>query len=94
MLRAVHPADRGDKAVAAAIRAGHPVGRRVPRGAVPDSVRWVMGKGEVLRDDAGRPVRLLEVNVDITDRKRADEALRASEEALRARLPLEARTRW
>ena len=52
------------------------------------SVRWVMGKGEVLRDDAGRPVRLLEVNVDITDRKRADEALRARR-ALRARLPLE-----
>jgi len=39
-----------------------------------------MGKGEVLRDEAGRPVRLLGVNVDITDRKRADEALRASEE--------------
>ena len=30
------------------------------------SVRWVMGKGEVLRDEAGRPVRLLGVNVDAT----------------------------
>jgi PAS domain S-box-containing protein len=39
-----------------------------------------MGKGEVLRDDAGQPTRLLGVNVDITDRKRADEAVRASEE--------------
>src|SRR5262249_56442541 len=44
------------------------------------NVRWVMGKGEVLRDEAGQPTRLLGVNVEITDRKRADEAVRASEE--------------
>src|SRR5215470_10128473 len=47
----------------------------------PDgNVRWVMGKGEVLRDEGGQPARLLGVNVDITDRRRADEAARASEE--------------
>ena len=82
MLRVVHPDDRPvvSDAVAAAIEKGTPwdVEFRV---AHPDgTVRWVMGKGEVLRDDAGRPVRLLGVNVDITDRKRADEALRASED--------------
>jgi PAS domain S-box-containing protein len=81
MLRVVHPDDRPvvSDAVAAAIEKGTPwdVEFRV---AHPDGIRWVMGKGEVLRDDAGRPVRLLGVNVDITDRKRADEALRASED--------------
>jgi PAS domain S-box-containing protein len=82
MLRVVHPDDRPavSDAVAAAMEKGTPwdVEFRV---AHPDgSVRWVMGKGEVLRDDAGRPVRLLGVNVDITDRKRTDEALRASED--------------
>jgi PAS domain S-box-containing protein len=82
ILRVVHPEDRPvvTEAITAAIEKGAPwdVEFRV---AHPDgSVRWVMGKGEVLRDEAGRPVRLLGVNVDITDRKRADEALRASEE--------------
>ena len=82
ILRVVHPDDRSlvAEAVTAAIEKGAAwdVEFRV---AYPDgSVRWVMGKGEVLRDEAGRPVRLLGVNVDITDRKRADEALQASEE--------------
>jgi PAS domain S-box-containing protein len=82
ILRVVHPDDRAvvAEAVTAAIEKGAAwdVEFRV---AHPDgSVRWVMGKGEVLRDEAGTPVRLLGVNVDITDRKRAGEALRASEE--------------
>ena len=82
MLRAVHPADRPvvSEAVAAAIEQGTPWDVEFRVAQFDGSVRWVMGKGEVLRDDAGRPVRLLGVNVDITDRKRADEALRASEE--------------
>ena len=81
MLRAVHPADRPvvSDAVAAAIEQGAPWDVEFRVAQLDGSVRWVMGKGEVLRDDAGRPVRLLGVNVDITDRKRADEALRASE---------------
>jgi PAS domain S-box-containing protein len=82
ILRVVHPDDQlvVAEAISSAIEHGAPwdVEFRV---VDPDAnVRWVMGKGEVLRDDAGRPIRLLGVNVDITDRKRADEALRASEE--------------
>jgi len=82
MLRVVHPDDQPEvaEAITAAIQTAAPwdVEFRVVH---PDgSVRWVMGKGEVLRDDRGKPTRLLGVNVDITDRKRADEAVRASEE--------------
>jgi PAS domain S-box-containing protein len=82
MLRVVHADDQSAvaEAITAAIEKGEPwdIEFRVLH---PDgNVRWVMGKGEVLRDDAGRPTRLLGVNVDITDRKRADEAVRASEE--------------
>jgi PAS domain S-box-containing protein len=82
MLRVVHPHDQPAvaEAITAAIEQGSPwdVEFRVVQ---PDgTVRWVMGKGEVLRDEAGQPTRLLGVNVDITDRKRADEAVRASEE--------------
>jgi PAS domain S-box-containing protein len=82
ILRVVHPDDRAlvAEAVTAAIEKGTAWDVEFRIANLDGSVRWVMGKGEVLRDEAGRPVRLLGVNVDITDRKRADEALRASEE--------------
>ena len=41
-----------------------------------ETVRWVLGKGAVLYDETGKPDRMLGVNVDITERKRAEEALR------------------
>lgn len=41
------------------------------------AVRWLLGKGQVFRDAAGKPVRMLGVNADITDRKTAAEELRA-----------------
>lgn len=44
----------------------------------PDgAVRWLMGKGKVYRDGGGRAVRMLGVNMDVTDRKTAAEQLRA-----------------
>ena len=41
------------------------------------AVRWLMGKGKVYRDAEGRAVRMLGVNMDVTDRKTAAEQLRA-----------------
>jgi PAS domain-containing protein len=47
----------------------------------PDgSVRWISGTGRFYYDDTGQPVRMTGVVQDITERKRAQEALRASEE--------------
>jgi PAS domain S-box-containing protein len=47
----------------------------------PDGqVRWIFGRGRTVRDAAGKPVRYSGVDIDITERKRAEEALRASEE--------------
>ena len=43
-------------------------------------IRWVESRGRVLFDDVGRPHRLIGVTMDITERKRAEEALRRSEE--------------
>ena len=37
---------------------------------------WLLGKGEVLLDGHGQPLSVLGVNVDITDRKRAEEKQR------------------
>lgn len=41
--------------------------------------RWLSGSGRISRDESGKPVRMVGTIVDITDRKRADEALRGSE---------------
>lgn len=47
---------------------------------LPDGTeRWLFGRGWVFKDDSGKPLRLIGVNVDITERKKAEQALRESE---------------
>jgi PAS domain S-box-containing protein len=48
------------------------------------SVRWLASRGQVYRDDLGNPVRMLGVNIDVTESKRAEEALRVSEQTHRS----------
>lgn len=44
------------------------------RVARPDgSVRWLAARGQVLKDDQGRPMRMLGVNLDITEQKRIEQ---------------------
>ncbi|WP_052214275.1 PAS domain-containing protein [Belnapia sp. F-4-1] len=45
--------------------------------------RWVVTRGTVLRDGTGRPTRMIGIDFDITDRKRAELALAESQAALR-----------
>ena len=47
------------------------------------SYRWRLTRGVAVRDPAGRPIRLIGSSVDITDLKRAEDALRASEQRFR-----------
>jgi two-component system, cell cycle sensor histidine kinase and response regulator CckA len=50
----------------------------------PDStIHWLYTKGKLLRDSDGNPIRMVGVNMDITDRKRAEVALRESEQRFR-----------
>gem|GEM_PF-2096378 len=50
----------------------------------PDgSIRHLVSLGEVLRDQAGRPVRLCGITMDVTESKIAEEALAASEARFR-----------
>lgn len=48
------------------------------------SVHWLYARAKVYRDHAGRPQRMLGVNVDITERKLMEEALRERESELEA----------
>jgi PAS domain S-box-containing protein len=53
----------------------------------PDgSVRWIYAKGSTIRDESGRPVRMIGINMDVTERKQAEaerERLLAEEQRLR-----------
>ncbi|MFQ4144572.1 PAS domain S-box protein [Chlorogloeopsis sp. ULAP02] len=47
------------------------------------SVHWLHGRARVFDDDDGKPLKMLGINVDITARKRAEIALKASEARFR-----------
>ncbi|TKC91812.1 response regulator [Trinickia terrae] len=44
--------------------------------------RWIQSRGQALRNASGEPYRIVGWIMDVTDRKRADEALRSSREEL------------
>jgi PAS domain S-box-containing protein len=46
------------------------------------SVRWMEGRGQAFYDDTGTPIRLFGVGIDITERKRAEDAHREHERSL------------
>jgi PAS domain S-box-containing protein len=51
----------------------------------PDgSLHWLASTGSVVRDDSGRAVRMVGLNWDVTQRRRAEAALREAEAAERA----------
>lgn len=50
------------------------------------SLRWLAAKAKMVSEDQGRVRRIVGVNMDITDRKLAEEALRHSEEQFRTAL--------
>ncbi|MGZ5494974.1 MAG: PAS domain-containing protein, partial [Thermoanaerobaculia bacterium] len=50
----------------------------------PDaSIHWLLARGKVFFSEDGKPLRMVGVNMDITERMRTGEALRRSEEALK-----------
>jgi PAS domain S-box-containing protein len=77
--QSIHPEDR--ERVLDEIRQALEAGRRHEveyRICLPDgSIRWVLGRGRVLRDPDGRPVRMIGVCLDTTAHKQLEHELRA-----------------
>ncbi|HEX6860530.1 MAG TPA: PAS domain-containing protein [Caulobacteraceae bacterium] len=86
MFAAIHPEDR--ERVRAVNRAARTQGRMEPveyRVPLPDGrVRWLLSRGEVLTDSNGKPLRAVGVNIDVTEQRLAEEAVRESEARFRA----------
>jgi signal transduction histidine kinase len=48
-----------------------------------DTVKWILARAEVIRDEDGKAVQFVGVNIDITDRKHDEEELREAQKQLR-----------
>ena len=82
----VHPADRERTAhlIQDALKTGQPTEGEW-RAIWPDgSVHWIAGRWQVLMDASGEASRVVGVNMDVTERKLAEDALRESEEQFRS----------
>ena len=80
----VHPDDRANviACVLRAFESGKPVDTQWRATWADGSVHWLLGRFQLFSDEAGRPVRLTGINLDITDRKSAEDAARVMQEEL------------
>jgi PAS domain S-box-containing protein len=84
-LELLHPDDRQlvEQSVANAVNHADPLTIEFRIVQPSGAIRWIRGKGKVLRDERDKSVRMIGLNADITDQKFAEEALTRSEEKLR-----------
>lgn len=81
----VHPEDLVEtkRLVDEALRTGRPTAGEW-RVIWPDgSVHWIAGRWQLLEDEFGEPLRVVGANIDITERKRAEEAIKENEARFR-----------
>jgi|GEM_PF-965622 len=85
-LETIHPDDRAlaNANVASALENRASDYRTEYRIQLPTGeIRWLLALGEVDFSDDGRPLRMSGINLDITEKKRAELAIRESDAALR-----------
>lgn len=80
----VHPDDRANviACVLQAFESRQPVDTQWRVIWMDGSIHWLLGRFQLFEDEAGRPVRLTGINLDITDRKLAADAAREMQEQL------------
>ena len=91
-MERVHPEDfaRCQQVMEKALRTGEPF-ICDHRALLPDGTeRVIQGRGEILRNEQGHPVKMFGTVQDITEARRAQDALRRSEEQLRQSQKMEA----
>ena len=95
-LALIHPEDRANAdAVMRAAIGQHQDYRSEYRVTWPDgSVHWLVGSGEVTRNEHGEPLRMSGVILDVSERKMMEGALRLSEERLREGLAAAGMGAW
>jgi PAS domain S-box-containing protein len=84
-MESIHPDDRRvvRHALAAALRGDAPYDHEC-RVIWPDGrIHWVLHRGEVVRDEQGKPTSMYGITLDITNRRESELALRETEAALR-----------
>jgi PAS domain S-box-containing protein len=87
-IELVHPEDREevDARIKAALQGEAPYSSEF-RILWPDgSVRWLVGKASVFRDDSGNPIRMIGVDYDVTERKEAQQTLQRMHDELELRV--------
>ena len=81
----IHPGDRASAVakVEETLATGEPVEHEWRVVWHDGSVHWISGRFQAFKDAAGKPLRLTGVNIDITERKRAEHALHESQQRFR-----------
>src|SRR6201987_1306011 len=80
-----HPDDRAGviKLADAAMKSGQPTQGEWRVVWADGSVHWIAGRWQVFMDASGEPSKMIGVNIDVTERKLAEEALLSSERRYR-----------
>src|ERR1700756_274422 len=81
----VHPDDRAGvvKLVDRALKTGQPTEGEWRVVWADGSVHWITGRWQVFMNASGEPSKMMGVNIDVTERKRTEEALLSSERRYR-----------
>jgi len=87
-FKQLHPEDRElcHREFARGCRTGGPFRAEFRALTRAGDIVWIHGEARMVRDESGRPMFIQGVAYDITDLKRAEEAIRASAEQLRSSL--------
>ncbi len=84
-VNVIHPEDRAQAlaTIEATIAHGHTYDAEHRLVGPDGAVTWVLARGHVVRDAAGQPISVPGVVVDITERKRAEQLVKAQNDVLR-----------